>query len=163
MKKILLLLLISFIAKPDYSGVDLSLTSDGDVDIVGIGYEQVTSKLSFGVSVGRAEVGIFSGDVYGVGLGYAFTDFNTGSFFVDVNYISVDLLGSSADDTTFGLGYAKASGDGLDYSVGISDSDAGAVFSAGLTSWLGNGLGIGAGIAADDNDTAYNLSLTFKF
>ena len=163
MKKILLLLLISFIAKPDYSGVDLSLSSDGDVDILGIGYEQVNSKLSFGVSLGRAEVGIFSGDVYGVGLGYAFTDFNTGSFFVDVNYISVDLLGSSADDTTFGLGYAKASGDGLDYSVGISDSDAGGVFSADLTSWLGNGLGIGAGIAADDNDTAYNLSLIYKF
>ena len=163
MKKILLLLLISFIAKPDYSGVDLSLASNGDVDIVSIGYEQVTSKLSFGVSVGRAEVGIFSGDVYGVGLGYAFTDFNTGSFFVDVNYISVDLLGSSADDTTFGLGYAKASGDGLDYSVGISDSDAGTVFSAGLTSWLGSGLGIGAGIGADDNDTSYSLSLIYKF
>ena len=113
--------------------------------------------------MGRAEVGIFSGDVYNVGLGYAFTDFNTGSFFVDVNYISVDLLGSSADDTIFGLGYAKASGDGLDYSVGISDSDAGAVFSADLTSWLGNGFGIGAGIAADDNDTAYNLSLIYKF
>ena len=163
MKKILLLLLISFIAKPDYSGVDLSLTSDGDVDIVGIGYEQVTSKLSFGVSYGRAEVGIFSGNVYGVGLAYAFTDFNTGSFFVDVDYINVDVLGSSASDTSFGLGYAKASGDGLDYSVGISDSDAGTVFSAGLTSWLGNGLGIGAGIGADDNDTSYSLSLIYKF
>ena len=162
MKKILLLLLISFIAKPDYSGVDLSLASNGDVDIVGIGYEQVTSKLSFGVSYGRAEVGIFSGNVYGVGLAYAFTDFNTGSFFVDVDYINVDL-GVSADDTTFGLGYAKASGDGLDYSVGISDTDAGTVFSAGLTSWLGNGLGIGAGIGADDNDTSYSLSLIYKF
>ena len=162
MKKILLLLLISFIAKPDYSGVDLTVATDGDVDIVGIGYEQVTSKLSFGVSYGRAEVGIFSGNVYGVGLAYAFTDFNTGSFFVDVDYINVDL-GVSADDTTFGLGYAKASGDGLDYSVGISDTDAGTVFGAGITSWLGNGLGIGAGISADDNDTSYSLSLIYKF
>ena len=113
--------------------------------------------------MGRAEYAGISGTVSGVDLAYAFTDFNTGSFFVDVDYINVDVLGSSASDTSFGLGYAKASGDGLDYSVGISDSDAGAVFSAGLTSWLGNGLGIGAGIAADDNDTAFNLSLTYKF
>lgn len=163
MKKILLLILISFIAKPDYSGVGVSLASNGDADIVGIGYEQVTSKLSFGVSYGRAEVGSISGNVYGVGLAYAFTDFNTGSFFVDVDYINVDVLGVSVSDTNFGLGYAKASGDGLDYSVGISDSDAGTVFSAGLTSWLGNGLGIGAGIGADDNDTSYSLSLIYKF
>ena len=163
MKIILLLILISFIAKPDYSGVGVSLASNGDADIVGIGYEQVTSKLSFGVSYGRAEVGSISGNVYGVGLAYAFTDFNTGSFFVDVDYINVDVLGVSVSDTNFGLGYAKASGDGLDYSVGISDSDAGTVFSAGLTSWLGNGLGIGAGIGADDNDTSYSLSLIYKF
>ena len=110
MKKILLLLLISFIAKPDYSGVGVSLASNGDADIVGIGYEQVTSKLSFGVSYGRAEVGSISGNVYGVGLAYAFTDFNTGSFFVDVDYINVDVLGVSVSDTNFGLGYAKASG-----------------------------------------------------
>ena len=163
MKKILLLLLISFIAKPDYSGVDLSLASNGDVDIVGIGYEQVTSKLSFGVSYGRAEVGIFSGNVYGVGLAYAFTDFNTGSFYVDLAYNNVDVLGISVSDTNFGLGYAKAAGDGLDYDVGISDSEAGTVFSADLTNWLDNRLGIGAGFAVDDSDTAVAVNLIYKF
>ena len=163
MKKILLLLLISFIAKPDYSGVGLTLASNGDADIVGIGYEQVTSKLSFGVAYGRAEVGSISGNVYGVDLAYAFTDFNTGSFYVDVDYTNVDVLGVSVSDTSFGLGYAKAAGDGLDYNVGISDSDAGTVVAAGLTNWLGNGLGIGAGIAADDFDTSYSLSLIYKF
>ena len=64
--------------------------------------------------------------------------------------------------TNLGLGYAKASGDGLDYNVGISDADTGTVLSAGLTNWLGN-IGIGAGIAADDNDTAYSLNLIYKF
>ena len=163
MKKILLLLLISFIAKPDYSGVGVALVSDGDVDLVSLSYGSVTSKLGFDVSYGRAEVGSISGNVYGLGLAYAFTDFNTGSFYVDLDYTNIDILGVSVSDTNFGLGYAKAAGDGLDYNVGITDTDAGSVFSAGLTNWLGNGLGIGARIAADDNDTAYGISLIYKF
>ncbi len=162
MKKILLLLLVSFIAKPDYSGVGLTFATQGDADIVGLSYGSVTSKLGVDVSYGRAEVGSISGNVYGVGLAYGFTDFNTGSFYVDVGYTRVDVLGVSVSDTDFGLGYAKSSGDGLDYNVGISDSDAGSVLSADVTNWYGN-LGIGAGIAADDNDTAYSVSFIYKF
>ena len=162
MKKLLLLLLVSFIAKPDYTGVGLSIGTQGDADIVGLSYGAVNSKFGVDVVLGRAEVGSISGDVYGVGLAYAFTDFNTGSFYVDVDYTRVDVLGVSVSDTNLGLGYAKASGDGLDYNVGISDADAGTVLSAGHTNWLGN-IGIGAGIAADDNDTAYSLNLIYKF
>ena len=163
MKKILFILLISFIAKPDYSGVDLRVGTDGDVDLIGIGYRQVNSKLSFGVALGRAEYGSISGTVSGVDLAYAFTDFNTGSFYVDLAYSNVDVLGISVSDTNFGLGYAKAAGDGLDYDVGISDSEAGTVFSAGLTNWLDNGLGIGAAFAVDDFDTAVAVNLIYKF
>ena len=84
MKKILLLLLVSFIAKPDYDSLGLSYGTTGDVDILGLGYESVTEKFAFAALVGNVDSGFGDATVTGLSLDYAFGNFNEGSFFVGV-------------------------------------------------------------------------------
>ena len=160
MKKILLLLLISLIAKPDYTSLGVGYGTTGDVDTIGIGYEQVGPKFAFVTAVGRAEAFGISSSVFSAGLDYAFTNFNEGSFYVGASYARSMVGDFTVSDTLLNLGYGKLSGEGLDYGLDIdSDGD----LSVGATSWLEGGLGIGAGVAFLENDEALTLTLQYQW
>ena len=160
MKKILILLLASFIAKPDYNSFGFGVATSGDVDIVSLGFEQATSKFVFTTAAGRAEVFDLSFGTYAVGLDYAFGNFNEGSFYTGVSYARVAYGDEAVSDTYLNVGYGKVSGEGLDYNFDIdSEGD----FSTGVTQWTEDGLGISAGVAFTENDELVSLSLQYKW
>lgn len=160
MKKILLLLLVSFIAKPDYTAFGVVYGTTGDVDALGVGFEQSTSKFAFATTAGRAEAFGISSSVFSTGIDYAFTDFNEGSFYVGASYSRAMAGDVTVSDTLLSLGYAKSSGDGLDYGF---DLDSEGDLSVGVTSWFEDGLGIGAGVAFVEDDEALTLTLLYKW
>ena len=87
MKKILLLLLISFIAKPDYSSAGLSYgTIDGDIDLLSLSYENVSSKFAVTGVVANADAGAADATLTEVMLDYGFGNFNEGSWFVGIEH-----------------------------------------------------------------------------
>ena len=160
MKKIFLILLISFIAKPDYTSVGFGVGTSGDVDTIAIGYEQVDSKFRFTTAAGRSEVFDVSFGVYAAGLDYAFGNFNEGSFYAGLSYSRVAIGDVAESNTLLGVGYGKASGEGLDYNLEIdSEGDV----STGITQWTEDGLGIGAGVVFTDYDEAITISLQYKW
>ena len=160
MKKILLLLLISFISKPDYTSFGFGVGTSGDVDTIAIGYEQVDSKFRFVTLAGRSEVFDVSLGVYSAGLDYAFGNFNEGSFYAGLTYSRAAIGDVAESDTLLGVGYGKISGEGLDY---ILEVDSEGDVSTGITQWTEDGLGIGVGVAFTDYDEAITLSLQYQF
>ena len=160
MKKILLLLLISFIAKPDYTSVGFGVGTSGDVDTIAIGYEQADSKFRFATIAGRSEVFDVSIGVYSASLDYAFGNFNEGSFFAGLSYSRAAVGDIAESDTLLNVGYGKISGEGLDYSLIVdSDGDVG----TSITQWTEDGLGIGVGVAFTEYDEAITLTLQYQF
>ena len=160
MKKILLILLLSFIAKPDYNSFGFGVATSGDVDQVALGFEQATSKFVFTTTAGRAEIFDISFGTYGVSLDYAFGNFNEGSFYTGVSYARVAYGDEAVSDTYLNVGYGRFSGEGLDYNF---DIDSEGVFSTGITQWTADGLGIGAGVAFTENDELVSLTLQYKW
>ena len=161
MKKILLLLLISLIAKPDYDSLGLGYGTTGDVDILALGYESATEKFAFAAQVGNADSGFGDATFTGLALDYAFGNFNEGSVFVGVEYVRTSGGGESVSDSLFNLGYGKRSGEGLDWGVSIDSEDTN--FTAGVTRWFDDGLGIGAGITFLDEDELFQISAQYKW
>ena len=161
MKKILLLLLVSFIAKPDYDSLGLSYGTTGDVDILGLGYESVTEKFAFSALVGNVDSGFGDATVTGLSLDYAFGNFNEGSFFVGVTYTRASSGGESDSDSVFNLGYGKASGEGLDWGVSIDSEEQD--LTLGVTRWFEDGLGIGAGVTILEEDELFQISAQYKW
>lgn len=160
MKKILLILLLSFIAKPDYNSFGFGVATSGDVDQVALGFEQATSKFVFTTTAGRAEIFDISFGTYGVSLDYAFGNFNEVSFYTGVSYGRVAYGDEAVSDTYLNVGYGRFSGEGLDYNFDIdSEGD----FSTGITQWTADGLGIGAGVAFTENDELVSLTLQYKW
>ena len=113
---------------------------DGDIDVDGDGFDVSAYQLSFLLSSGNVifSTGVASGtvdDVYGynldfvshgINLGYAFGSLETGSFVLGASYSSGEIQnpGSSnikTSDTEPYVGYAKMSGEGVDYQITISD------------------------------------------
>lgn len=161
MKKILLLLLLSFIAKPDYDSLGISYGTTGDVDILGLGYESVTEKFAFAALVGNADSGFGDVTFTGLALNYGFGNFNEGSFFVGAEYVRASGGGESDSDSFLNLGYAKASGEGLDWSVSIDSEDQD--LTLGVTRWFEDGLGLGAGVTILDEDELFQISAQYKW
>lgn len=160
MKKILLLLLLSFIAKPDYTSFGFGVGTSGDVDTIAIGYQQVDSKFRFVTAGGRSEVFDVSFGVYSAGLDYAFGNFNEGSLYAGLTYSRVAIGDVAESDTLLGVGYGKLSGEGLDYNLEVdSEGDV----STGITQWTEDGLGIGVGVVFTEYDEAITLSLQYQF
>jgi hypothetical protein len=163
MKKILLVLLISFIAKPDYSAIGLELGKQGDVDTTFVSFDQVNPKFRVTTLVGRAEAFGESATGQGLGLAYAFGNFNEGSFYAGIAYVRAEAFGETESDTGGAFGYAKASGEGLDFDLSISDD---ADISIGVTQWFEDGLGLGAGLGFPDEenaDTSIGVTLYYKW
>ena len=163
MKKILLILLISFIAKPDYSAIGLELAKGGDIDYTTLSFDQVNPKFIVSTVVGRAEAFGNSSTGQGLGISYAFENFNEGSFYVGVAYARREAFGETESDTGAAFGYAKASGEGLDFDLSITDDTN---VSIGVTQWFEDGFGLGAGVLFPDDerlDTTIGITLSYKW
>ena len=162
MKKILLLLLVSFIAKPDYNSVGLSYGNiGGDIDVLSLGYEQVNSKFAVTGVVANLDAGLADVTLTEVMLDYGFGNFNEGSWFVGLEHARASGGGESLSDTFLNVGYKKASGEGLDWGVSIDSEEQD--LTLGVTRWFEDGLGIGAGVTILEEDELFQISAQYKW
>tara|TARA_B100000123_G_scaffold63332_1_gene44484 strand:+ start:281 stop:769 length:489 start_codon:yes stop_codon:yes gene_type:complete len=162
MKKILLLLLLSFIAKPDYSSAGLSYgTIDGDIDLLSLSYENVSSKFAVTGVVANADAGAADATLTEVMLDYGFGNFNEGSWFVGIEHARASGGGESFSDTFLNAGYKKASGEGLDWGVSIDSEEQD--LTARVTQWLDDGLGIGARVTVFEEGELFEFSVKYKW
>jgi hypothetical protein len=162
MKKILLLLLVSFIAKPDYNSVGLSYGNiGGDIDVLSLGYEQVNSKFAVTGVVSNLDAGLADVTLTEVMLDYGFGNFNEGSWFVGLEHARASGGGDSFSDTFLNVGYKKVSGEGLDWGVSIDSEEQDVT--ARVTQWLDNGLGVGARVTVFEEDELFEVSLKYKW
>ena len=181
MKNILFSMLIgsSLMAHADVSYVAFGI-ENGDIDVDGDGFDVSASQLSFLSSTGNVifSTGVASGtvdDVYGydldfvsqgISLGYAFGNLETGSFVLGASYSRGELQnpGSSnikTSDTEPYVGYAKLSGEGVDYRVSISDGifDAIAIIPVGDNDdWRAT-----LGFANADDIDSLSFGVAYKF
>ena len=167
MKKIVLLLLISFIAKPDYSAIGLELAKEGDADITAVYFDQVNSQFRVSTGVARAEAYGASATGQGLGFDLAFGNFNEGSFYAGVAYARAEAYGETVSDTGGYFGYAKLSGEGIDFDASINED---ASFSLQVTRWFEEGLGLSANLSFPneedrdfENETGVGVAIYFKW
>jgi hypothetical protein len=181
MKKILFSMLIasSLMVHADVNYGSLGLET-GDISVGSESFDVSAFQLGFLMSTGNVifSTGVASGtvdDVYGydldfvsqgINLGYAFGDLETGSFVLGASYSSGEIQspGSSnikTSDTEPYVGYAKMSGEGVDYQVTVSDGffDAMAFIPVGGSDALRATLGFGT---AEDIDSL-SFGLAYKF
>ena len=151
---------------------DISVESESfDVSAFQLGFLMSNGNFIFSTSVASGTVD----DVYGydldfvgqgINLGYAFGDLETGSFVLGASYSNGEIQspGSSnikTSETDPYVGYAKMSGEGVDYEVTISDGlfDAKAFIPVSDSDALRATLGFGN---AEDIDSL-SFGLSYKF
>tara|TARA_B100000787_G_scaffold46511_1_gene33379 strand:+ start:244 stop:789 length:546 start_codon:yes stop_codon:yes gene_type:complete len=181
MKNILFSLLFasSLMVHADVSYGSFGL-ENGDIDVDGDGFDVSAYQFSLLSSSGNVifSTGVASGtvdDVYGydldfvtqgISLGYAFGSLETGSFVLGASYSRAELQnpGSSnikTNDTEPYVGYAKLSGEGIDYRVSISDGlfDATAIIPLGDNDdWRAT-----LGFANADDIDSLSFGVAYKF
>ena len=176
MKKIALALLllpsISFADNVNYANLNYAkLDSDfGSADAYEVSLQTVLEeKLSIYVGLLFAEDGALTNnevsdfpDAKELSFAYALNSFNEGSFYLGAGVLDFDVADSA--ELVASIGYAKLSGDELDYNVSISDIDGESVFGLALSGLVGDsGLGWNASLrtGADIDVTSVGLSFIF--
>lgn len=181
MKKILFSLVFacSLMVHADVRYVSFGL-ENGDIDVDGDGFDVSAYQLGILSSSGNVifSTGVASGtvdDVFGydldfvsqgINLGYAFGSLETGSFVLGASYSSGEIQnpGSSnikTSDTEPYVGYAKMSGEGVDYQITISDGifDAIAIIPVGDNDdWRAT-----LGFANADDIDSLSFGVAYKF
>lgn len=181
MKKILFSLVFacSLMVHADVRYVSFGL-ENGDIDVDGDGFDVSAYQLSFLSSSGNVifSTGVASGtvdDVFGydldfvsqgINLGYAFGSLETGSFVLGASYSSGEIQSPRSSniktsDTEPYVGYAKMSGEGVDYQVTISDG----IFDAMAIIPLGDNDDWRAtlGFANADDIDSLSFGIAYKF
>lgn len=181
MKHLLLTLMVAFSFSANAEVRYLALGyQTGDIDVDGDTFDVSDISLDFIGTNGNIifSTGVGAGtvdDVYGydldfvsqdINLGYAFGDLTEGSFVLGASYVSgeIQVPGSSnyeSSETDAYIGYAKMSGEDVDYSITLSDG----VFSAMAFVELGEGNNLRAsiGFANSDDMDALSFGLALKF
>ena len=121
---------VNYINLSSLSG-DIEVDSESfDVSAINIGYLSTSGNIVFSTSISNGEVEIYNYELdfvtQGISIGYAVSDLTTGSIVLGIDYGQVEIQnpGSSnvKDSSTDGyIGYAKLSGEGVDYSFTLSD------------------------------------------
>lgn len=177
---LLLLPAISFAENVNFVSAEFGIGSDSVDTIGGIGYEAVIAgKLSAGLNY--TEIHFDDGSDYDaieVNVDAAFGSFDTGSLYVGVGAMMAynndsDFLDglfvsepSANDDltTAFNAGFAKRSGDDLDYDIGVVFVDNYKIYTASLRASLGDsGFGLTYAIKkAQRGITLTSLGISYK-
>ena len=176
MKKIALALLllpaISFADNVNYANLNFAiLDSDyGSADAYEVSLQTVLEeKLSIYVGFLYVEGGAFENDEVGdlpdakkLSFAYALDSFSEGSFYLGLGVRDFDVADSPEPELS--IGYAKFSGDELDYNVSLSDIDGESEFGLALYGLVGDsGLGWNASLRTGTDIDVTSVGLSFKF
>jgi outer membrane usher protein FimD/PapC len=180
MKKIALALLllpaISFADSVNYANLNLAMLDSDYVssDAIELSLQSVLEeKLSIYVGFLYAVDGAFDNDevallpdVKKLSFAYALDSFSDGSFYLGAGARNVDVAADT--DAELSIGYAKFSGNELDYNVSLSniDGDGESEFEFGLALYglVGDsGLGWNASLRTGTDVDVTSVGLSFKF
>jgi hypothetical protein len=159
-----LLLLPAISLAENVSYVDLNMTifdaGHDSVDGFEAGLKTVfDGKLSIDVSQFYAENSDDFPDLKEFSVAYALDSFNDGSF-----YVGAGVVDAGSAEAATSVGYAKLSGNGLDYNVSVSRIDGQNVIGFALSGQDGDsGLGWNASMRTDGEVDVTSVGLSFIF
>lgn len=163
---LLLLPTVSFADNVNFASLNHVTLSDGIESVNGysLGYQGVfDGKISLALTHFESQDDICDGcDIQSLVASYAFGSFDEGSF-----YLGASVGDSSeADESSHGIniGYAKSSGNGLDYNVSAAVVEGIAAFGVTLRAPIGDsGLGWQVGLAESEGVTTTTAGLSMAF
>jgi hypothetical protein len=167
MKKLVLALsLLPVLAIADnvtFIGADYARASGfgESVDGYQIGVKSVfDGKVDATLSYTKLSEGGASADATGLTVNYGFGNFSEGSFYAGAGYVD----GSGSGEGSLQLGYAKTSGGGFDYDVGIFNVDGETSAQAKVRGQIGDGgLGWSVGLSHDGDISAQTAGINYRF
>ncbi|MDG1495491.1 MAG: hypothetical protein P8Q91_06445 [Porticoccaceae bacterium] len=119
-----------------------------------------SGKTAVGLSYIRVSENGVSADVTALNADYAFGSFNDGSFYIGGSVQDSD----AGSDAGVAIGYAKISGEGLDFNVSVAHVDGESALGVVLRGPLGDsGLGWNLGASTDGDLSSQSAGINFKF
>ena len=103
-----------------------------------------------------ADVGISQIDI-----NYALDSFNDGSFYVGASFIDSDEFEDNQDG--FSIGYAKKSGEGLDYDIAAAIVNGVVGYGISLRSQIGENAGLRYGLSESNGVSLVSLAVSMNF
>ena len=163
MKKLLIsLMFMPFMAFANNNDVGVHYTSyspdgGGTVDGLGIDYSGLAGDNNFLVDFDYSKLSGDGGDLnYNIlSLGYAFGDANEGAF--SLGLMRIDGEGGDAE-SDFTIGYGRRGGEGLDYHIGIWNTDEEPTFVVKLR----GESGVNFSMLLGDGDALMNLGYSWR-
>tara|TARA_R110000787_G_scaffold52146_1_gene122931 strand:+ start:202 stop:708 length:507 start_codon:yes stop_codon:yes gene_type:complete len=96
-----------------------------------------------------------------IDINYALDSFNDGSFYVGASFIDSDEFEDNQDG--FSIGYAKKSGEGLDYDIAAVVVNGVVGYGISLRSQIGENAGLRYGLSESNGISVVSLSLGVNF
>lgn len=169
MKNLILSLLflpaLTLASNTDYVGLQYgSWGNDTDTNVYSINYQNVSEKLTAGISYSYSDTdtvfGTFESDVLNTSLEYAFGSFVDGSIYSGLT-LAFDA-GTWVE--IFEVGYAKRSMEEVGYELGVLTADGDTAIVGELRVPLGdNGVGWTLKVQSDDDYTFTALGISVAF
>jgi hypothetical protein len=157
---------------------DANMTTQDGVKGYNIGYTGVTNgKYAYGLSYSSASQDGLDAKATTVGFNYGFQSFDTGSILIGLGVVNVsgssytistnlyDIEVDTSGSSGFAeIGYAKLSGEGLDYKVSLVTMDGETSIGASMRkAFEGSNWGWQLGIANDGDVTALSAGVSLTF